>query len=286
MWISRLRLLSSIAVRASAASIFLCLILWIGQDLLIFPLLGKRLLPTTPPLIPPDTINQITVTTPDGDSLDVWTTYGKNPELTAPYVGIIFHGNGETVASGNFLPFFARHRIPAFTFDYRGYGNSTGWISESKLLSDAELVWQEIHRRTGVPASQTIILGNSIGSAPATWLASKIKPHTLILLAGYISVPQIIADMPLYRPFTWLLRYKLSTVDYLNQVEARCVILAHGENDEIIKFRHMDALSRSVDKRKIQKLVLLADEKATHNNIYYRVEASLEQELESCLLRK
>ena len=267
--------------RTAVASVLVSFLIWLIQDMLIFPLLPRKFF-VSDILIPPDNMQEFMVSTPDGESLSVWTTWGKTPDLDASYVGLVFHGNGETVKNKNFLPFFARHRIPAFTFDYRGYGNSTGWINEERLLADAELVWAEIQRRTGIPASRAIILGNSIGSAPAAWLASRIKPAMLILLAGYISIPEIADDMPLYRPFSWLLRYRLPTAEFLHQTQTPCLVLAHGKQDEVISYRHLNVLAAAVDKDKVGKLLLMPNDEASHNNIYYRIESELDQAIDSC----
>lgn len=272
-----------VLLRLIVGYLLLSLLIWLTQDLLLFPLLQKRLFSGPAQIVPPAHIEQFSVITPDGETLDVWTTHGKNPQLTAPFVGLIFHGNGETVATGNFLPFFARHKIPAFTFDYRGYGKSTGWISEGALLNDAETIWQAIQARTGVPASQAVILGNSIGTGPASWLASRISPKTLILLAGYSDIPEILKDMPIYRPFTWLLRYHLPTARYLQNVTSECVILGHGKRDQVINFRHLELLSNAINQKQVPKRIALSNEEASHDDIYYKVEEALDEALDRCL---
>jgi len=257
-------------------------ILWLTQDILLFPLLKNKLSSSSFPN-PPESIDSFFVNTDDGERLQVWTTYGKDKNLTSPYIGIIFHGNGETVAERNYLPFFAGHRIQAFTFDYRGYGNSTGWPSEEKLLKDSKSIWHAIQQKTGVDASHVIILGNSIGAGPASYLASEINPHALILIAGYANVPEILRDLPWYRPFSWILRYEFPNAQNLKKLRSHCVILAHGRKDNLINIRHLELLQKSLTPANVDRVIPLESIDASHNDIFYAVEEKLNQKLDECL---
>ncbi len=261
----------------------LALVLWLAQELLLFPFLALELF-TSESIAPPQPgITSYMVSTPDGAELEVRTTYQTTPGLTSPYVALIFHGNGETVANANFLPFFAKHRIPAFTFDYRGYGNSTGWPSEKKLLNDAEVVWRSVQARTSNDAAHTIILGNSIGAGMASYLASRINARVTVLLSAYASIPEIVHDSPVYSLFRWVLRYRLPTTTYLASAKMKCLILAHGKLDPIIKFRHLDLVAQSAEHPGIEKVTPLVSDVASHNDIFYKIEGELDAALENCL---
>ena len=259
------------------------LVLWRSQEYLIFPALEWQSAIRSNPPIPPAGIESFFVSTPDGEKLNVWTTDTKNPALDAPYVGLIFHGNGETVASMNYLPFFARHGIPAFTFDYRGYGESTGWPSEEKMEQDAQTVWEAIQKRTGKNTSQLIILGNSLGSAPASHLASVVSPRALIIIAGFSSMPEVLKNLPLYRPFLWALRYQFDNVSKLSKIKVDCAFLAHGKKDPIIPFDHQGRLENALSKSSAKEVVILNDENASHTDIYYAVENQLNATVDKCL---
>ncbi len=269
-----------LAISVVVVYALVALLLWQFQAYLLFPALAVHM-PSAPE--PPAWIESFFVTTPDNEKLEVWTTFGKSSELTSPYVALIFHGNGETVAMKNFLPFFARHHIPAFTFDYRGYGRSSGWPTKTNMLNDAETVWNAIQQKTGVSAERAIILGNSIGSGPATYLAAKINPRALILIAGYASVAEILADYLFYRPFIWLLQYNFENSAPLSTLKARCVIAAHGRRDEIINFRHLELIKKSINAAAVKIPIFLENDDASHNDIYYKVEAQLDQNLDRCL---
>jgi hypothetical protein len=263
--------------------IILWVFLWFAQDVILFPQLKYGIFSKNKTINPPDWIDSFYVQTKDGDQLNVWTTFGKSKTLDSGYVAVIFHGNGETVEQKNFLPFFARHRVPAFTFDYRGYGNSTGWPTEQKILSDAETVYSEIVKRTNVTPQKTIILGNSIGTGPAGYLASKINPHTLIFIAGYSSLSEIVKDNPVYRWFPGVLKFNFPNSEYLKSLNSNCAILAHGKQDNLIKFRHLDLLNSTVKNANVNQVILLPSDNAEHNDIYYSVESELDRSLDKCM---
>lgn len=264
---------------------YLCLsfVLWQFQEYLLFPVLDWQRTHKTSPPIPPAGVESFFVTTPDGEKLNVWTTYRENSGLDSPYVGLIFHGNGETVTSKNYLPFFARHGIPAFTFDYRGYGESTGWPSEKNMERDAQTVWEAIQKRTGKNASQLVILGNSIGSGPASYLAATVSPRALILIAGFSSMPDVLMELLLYRPFLWVLRYQFNNIQQLSRLRSDCVVLAHGRKDTIIPFAHQARLEKALINSTVKEVIILNDPNASHNDIYYAIENPLNAAVDKCL---
>lgn len=254
--------------------------LYSTQELFIFPMLRARLRPSQNPVIkPPSGIDEFFVRTEDGNDIHVWTTFkpGDKPQNVA----MIFHGNGETVSSQNFLPFFKNLGVPAFTFDYRGYGRSSGWPSEEAINSDAAAVWAEIQKRTGIDSKHLILLGNSIGSGPATFLAHKISPKALILIAAYSDFPTLVSGMPLYAPFRFILRYQLPVASYLKDLNVKCLIMAHGKQDEVIPLSHLETNLKNV--KTDTNLTVLESEDARHGDIFYKVEDRLNTATKKCL---
>jgi fermentation-respiration switch protein FrsA (DUF1100 family) len=254
-------------------------VLYFLQELLIFPKLNENILGISNYDSVPEGIEQFFVETRDGEKLDVWTSL--KPGEKTQHAAIVFHGNGETVAKGNFIPFFRQLGIPAFIFDYRGYGKSSGWPSEQGLYVDAETVYQEVLRRTSLPASNLILLGNSIGTGPASYLAQKINPKALLLIAPYSDFPSLINDKPAYAAFSFLLRYELPVATYVSQLRRSCVIIAHGKQDLIIPYTHSVKIVSLLDFGVSSSL--LHSEAAGHNDIFFKVENELAAEVKRCL---
>ena len=101
------------------------------------------------------------------------TAYWYRPLPNAPTV-LMFHGNGEVIT--DYLDDFHRAIEAAganlAVVDYRGYGLSQGEPSLSAILEDGRAAWSHFTGTLGLPASQIVVMGRSLGSIPALELAS------------------------------------------------------------------------------------------------------------------
>lgn len=147
--------------------------------------------------------NQVTpfsIKTPDGEHLYSWhilpiELYRKHEEsLIAEPVGFVsnitsrlafqllrddldarlilhMHGAGGTVGSGYRVPNYRAlsagqpGKIHVLTFDYRGFGRSTGSPSENGLILDALTVVDWAVKIACIPPSRILIFGQSLGTA-------------------------------------------------------------------------------------------------------------------------
>ena len=78
-------------------------------------------------------------------------------------------------------------------FDYRGYGRSSGRPSETGLTEDAVSAYDWLQRQ-GIGAQRLIVLGQSLGDAPAAQLAAMRPVAALALVSPFTSLPEAIAD--------------------------------------------------------------------------------------------
>jgi len=148
--------------------------------------------------------------------------------------GLIFylHGNGGAVDRwGDVAETYTRLHYDIFVLDYRGYGKSEGTIaSEAQLFQDVQQAYDEMLKR--YDEHQIVVLGYSIGTGPATKLASTNHPKLLILQAPYFSLGDMVQHgYPFVPPF--LLKYKLETNKYITECKMP-IVLIHGDVDEII----------------------------------------------------
>jgi pimeloyl-ACP methyl ester carboxylesterase len=104
--------------------------------------------------------------------------------------GLVFylHGNGGALDSwGEVAPVYTRLGYDVFLLDYRGYGKSEGRIqSQAQFLSDTEEAYQQL--LTEYAEKDVVVLGYSLGTGAAAWLASRHQPKLLILQAPYSSM--------------------------------------------------------------------------------------------------
>lgn len=199
------------------------------------------------------------VTAPDGTRLHGLLF----PTDSAARKGLVFylHGNGGALDSwGHVAPTYTRLGYDVFLLDYRGYGKSQGRIgSQAQLLSDAEAAYQQLLPH--YPEERTIVLGYSLGTGIATWLAARHHPKQLILQAPYTSVRAMAR-----RHYPWvpafIVRYPLATDEILPRVSAPVVIF-HGDQDEIIEYQGTLALQAALKPQ--DQFITLAD--AGHNGL-------------------
>lgn len=152
------------------------------------------------------------------------------------------HGNGGTLKTlGGIVPNFTDRGYDCFLYDYRGYGKSDGIIdSEAKLFSDAQLLYNEMKKRYG--EENIIVVGYSIGTGIASWLAANNSPHKLILEAPYFSMKDLMKNKYPIVP-SFLLRYPLESDKYLK--ETKCpIFIFHGNKDQSIPFSSSQKLKK------------------------------------------
>ncbi|MCF6344371.1 MAG: lysophospholipase [Devosiaceae bacterium] len=72
-------------------------------------------------------------------------------------------------------------------YDYRGFPMSPGKINQENILNDALAVFDWIAEKN----SNIVLFGRSLGSGPATYVASKRDATALILEAPFISAAEV-----------------------------------------------------------------------------------------------
>lgn len=155
-------------------------------------------------------------------------------------VVLYLHGNGGNLQ--NYLKrrtaFLAR-KYDFFIFDYRGYGKSTGPLSEKGIDADAEAAYQYLLQH--YPKQRIVIFGQSLGSGFAVRLAANHTPRQLYLETPYTSLADVGAgDFP-WLPVHWLLKYPSESLEHIAKV--KCPInLIHGTADEVIPYAHSERL--------------------------------------------
>ena len=198
-----------------------------------------------------------------------WTTAADGTRLhgllfkTPGSKGLVFylHGNGGALDSwGEVAATYTALHYDVFLLDYRGYGKSGGIISnQNQLLADVDTMYRQLLPE--YPERRTVVLGYSLGTGPATWLAAHHRLRLLILQAPYFSMRDMAAQRYPFVP-GFVLRYPMPTNELIGQVRAP-IVLFHGDRDEVIpasSSRRLKALLKPGD-----ELVILPG--AGHNGM-------------------
>ena len=122
------------------------------------------------------------------------------------------------------------------TFNYRGYVDSSGKPSEKALFEDALRIYD-----TYAKGRKVVLVGRSLGSGVATYVASKRESAGLVLITPYDSIVSMGQQKYPYFPIAWLLKHSFETVRYIPSITAPIAII-EVENDTTIPRYHLEKL--------------------------------------------
>jgi fermentation-respiration switch protein FrsA (DUF1100 family) len=204
------------------------------------------------------TYQDVFVETTDGVTLHGWFIAGR-----ASQVLLFFHGNAGNISHRlDSIGQFQSLGLSVLIIDYRGYGQSTGRTTERGIYRDADAAWRYLIEGRGIVASDIVIFGRSLGASVASRLASENQPLALIVESSFTSIPDIAQDLYPWLPARWLSRLSHATRDYVRDV--RCPILViHSRDDEIIPFRHGEAIFASANEPRTLLTI-----RGTHNDAF------------------
>lgn len=208
------------------------------------------------------------VTTKDGTKLSGWVHLNAG-EKSAPLL-LYFGGNGQNSSKvfSNFEKQGTFRRFPGYNVmmvDYRGYGYSQGNPSDSTMFSDALDIYDYAVKQPYADPTRIAVMGYSIGTGAATYLASQRQAKGLILVAPYYSGQQLYNGMMdiFHGPLTYLIRYPFDTERYAPQVKCSPLIFT-SKKDGMINWKQSEALSKRFPK--ITGLEFVND--ATHETYF------------------
>jgi len=181
--------------------------------------------------------------------------YLRNPD--ARYTILFNHGNGEDIGtSKQTLDRLMEMGFSVFSYDYRGYGTSSGKASEANTYQDADAAYRYMVDNLQVAPDKIIVLGRSLGGAIAIDLASKRDVGGLVVESTFVTAFRVMTHVPLF-PID-----KFNSLSKIGKV--RCpVLVIHGTKDELIPMWHGEKLLREASDPKLSFWV----DGAGHNNL-------------------
>jgi len=158
--------------------------------------------------------------------------------------GVVFYlkGNSKSIKGwGKFAIDFTIHGYDVIMIDYRGFGKSTGKMSQKSMKDDALLVYDKLTEI--VNEEKIIVYGRSLGTGLATKVASMNNPRMLILACPYVSMSKNVKRYLPFIPLGLVMRYQMPTYKWIKYVDCPIKII-HGTNDKVIKFKSSLQLSK------------------------------------------
>ncbi|XP_010417185.1 PREDICTED: protein ABHD17C-like, partial [Camelina sativa] len=171
------------------------------------------------------------LTTKSGNK--VIATFWKHP--FARFTLLYSHGNAADLGQmvDLFIELRAHLRINIMSYDYSGYGVSTGRPTELNTYHDIEAVYNCLRSEYEIKQEELILYGQSVGSGPSLHLASRLKR-----LRGIVLHSAILSGLRVLYPVKvtfWFDIYK--NIDKIRHVTCP-VLVIHGAKDDIVNISH------------------------------------------------
>jgi pimeloyl-ACP methyl ester carboxylesterase len=139
------------------------------------------------------------------------------------------HGNAEDIGylASRFHSFHARG-YGILAYDYPGYGISDGKPSEDSCYEACQTAWNHLTAKLNVPPKQIIIYGQSVGSGPSVWLASREQTAGLMLVSPFVSAFRSLTRVPLFPGD------RFNNIGRIQSINTPLLVV-HGEQDQVIR---------------------------------------------------
>lgn len=191
-------------------------------------------------------------------------------------------GNLATTTRPEYYAYLRAIGVHILAFDWRGFGVSEGTPSEAGLYRDATAAYEYLRSERRVPADSIIIFGHSLGTGPATELATRVPAAGLVLEGGPTSVANRGQELYPFLPVRLVASAQFNSIGRIGRVTMPILFL-HASADERIPIAHGRALfdsatatpsKRFVELRGRHHDAFLADS-ATYFGEYARFAAQL-----------
>lgn len=187
-------------------------------------------------------------------NLKIWVVPRAGPRAI-----LYFGGNGEDVAFNlaGFAAAFPGHSL--YLVNYRGYGDSSGEPTEAGLLADAAAVFDYLRKRH----TEVSVIGRSLGSAVATYLASVRPVHRLVLVTPFDSLVNVARGRMKYFPAALLIRDRFDSAARAPAIRIPTLLVVAGD-DRLVARERSEALAAEFTAAPVQTVLI---EGVGHNEI-------------------
>ena len=168
--------------------------------------------------------------TSDGESLHGWLVLAH----PVRYLLVHCHGNAGNISHRvDILKGFHDYGVSVFMFDYRGYGESSGRISEKGFYLDAEAAGRIAREQADRYGAKLIVSGHSLGGIAAVHISAKERCDGVVLESTFTNMGAMARAHYLLPGLERWLKDRLNATDEIRRLRAP-VIFFHGDRDDIV----------------------------------------------------
>jgi pimeloyl-ACP methyl ester carboxylesterase len=194
------------------------------------------------PIIPDTNTHKITkrsLPVRGGSTLKGWFLRPNKADELNPAI-IYYGGRSEEVSwLKGAASWFPSHVILAM--NYRGYGESDGDPTEKALFADGLDQFDWLIKQAGVDPKAVTLIGRSLGTGVASYVAAQRPAEKVVLITPYDSVLALARRRFWFTPLSLILRHKFDSVAYAKgAVQPYLLLLA--EHDDVVPAEHTHKL--------------------------------------------
>ena len=169
--------------------------------------------------------------TVDGVTLQGWLLNRGREKL------LIYYGGNAEEASWNIPDLQNLDSYSVLLINYRGYGLSEGKPGEKAMFSDALTIFDRLSGELNIQPDNIVLMGRSLGSGVAVYVASKRKVGKLILVTPYDSIVRVAQSKFPFVPVGLILRNKFDSLKYAKAITCPTLFIMGG-HDQVIPNSH------------------------------------------------
>jgi hypothetical protein len=172
----------------------------------------------------------VSIPSDDGSPLAAWY---EAPKPGMPVI-MYFRGNAQSFSREHErYEAFVADGYGFLAFDYRGFPGSPGEVTQAHVLADSVAAYDWLAAK-GLPI---VLWGRSLGSGPATYIASIRETEALLLETPFLSAVAVAADRYGFLPVGLLMHDQYPVNEWIAKVEEP-VWVGHGTADTTIGYTH------------------------------------------------
>ena len=126
------------------------------------------------------------------EKISAWYFRSNNKNSQRETV-LFCHGNTGNISHRSYMVALClRNNLDLVLFDYRGFGESPGAPSQDSVCEDGLIVYDYMVKQKNIRPETIVIVGESLGSAVATFVAKQRPCFCLTILSGFSSLDDVI----------------------------------------------------------------------------------------------
>jgi fermentation-respiration switch protein FrsA (DUF1100 family) len=214
-------------------------------------------------LVPPpnERVEDVRLRTADGVRIHAWWF----PCQDSHGAVLFCHGNAGNLSHWTPLMVALRNTLglSILIIDYPGYGHSEGTPSEAGCYAAADVAYDWLIQAQGLPPSEIVLMGESLGGGVATDLAVRRSHRALVLVKTFTSIPEMARKQAFTSASASLVRNRFDNLAKIGRCRSP-ILIAHGDRDRVIPLSEGQKLYAAAPQPK--EFLLL--EGCNHNDPY------------------